>query len=129
VWAIKTRQVVNQLVWFPLHAFPNLTIADLLRATLEDMKAILMNQATDTYTGHLEQTQRDAFINLQSLLHANIQPNDNSKTPDASLLWVPPGTPTPPPRQTTEQADQSQDSNLGSWQSTRTPEDYPNTKK
>jgi hypothetical protein len=103
VWAIKTRQVriVNQLVWFPPQAFPKLTSADLLRATLEDMKTILMNPPTDTYVGHLEQTQRGVLINLQNILNSNLQLNDNNTTPDASLLGVPPGTPKPLPRQTT----------------------------
>jgi Reverse transcriptase (RNA-dependent DNA polymerase) len=91
VWTIKTRQVriVNQLVWFPPQAFPKLTNADLLRATIEDLKTILINPPTDTYVGHMEQSQRGVLIDLQNLLHSHVQPTDTTRTPDATLLGVP----------------------------------------
>ena len=50
VWATKTRQdrIVNQLMWFPPKPFPTLTSEDLLRATLEDLKEILLHPPTQT---------------------------------------------------------------------------------
>jgi hypothetical protein len=70
VWATKTRQtrIVNQVVWFPTKTFPKLTSEDLLRATIEDLKVILMNPPTETYVGNMEQTQRGQLIMLISNL-------------------------------------------------------------
>ena len=101
VWAIKTRQarIVNQLVWFPTRNFPKLTSEDLLRATIEDLKVILMNPPTETYVGHMDQTQRRVLINLQELLHSNVNPPEKSSKPtDASVLGVPKDIPQQQPQ-------------------------------
>ena len=56
VWNIKTRHPchVNQLIWFPPKPFPKLTSADLLRATIEDLRTILLSPPTETYIGNMD---------------------------------------------------------------------------
>ena len=90
VWATKTRKprIVNQVLWFPPKAFPKLTSEDLLRATIEDLKVILLNPPTETYVGNLEQTQRGELLQLQELLHQTAQPVQLKKQ-TAPLLGVP----------------------------------------
>jgi hypothetical protein len=85
VWATKSRRtrIVNQVVWFPPKAFPTLNSEELLRATIEDLKVILMNPPTETYVGNMEQTQRGQLINFQELLHQTVKPTD------ATILGVP----------------------------------------
>jgi hypothetical protein len=103
VWAVKSRhkRIVNQVLWFPPKAFPKLTSEDLLRATIDDLKVILMNPPTETYVGHLEQTQRGELIQLHELLNQSaprINATKATKEP-ASILGVPKGPneqPTPP---------------------------------
>ena len=92
VWATKTRKprIVNQVLWFPPKAFPKLTSKDLLRATIEDLKVILLNPPTETYVGNLEQTQRGELLQLQEVLHQTAQPVQLKKT--APLLGVPAAT-------------------------------------
>ena len=71
IWAIKTRQerVVNQLMWFPPRPFPKLNSEDLLRATIEDLKTLLLNPPTETYVGNMENTQRGELIQFSDILH------------------------------------------------------------
>ena len=90
VWATKTRKprIVNQVLWFPPKAFPKLTSEDLLRATIEDLKVILLHPPTETYVGNLEQTQRGELLQLQELLHQTAQPVQ-AKKQTAPLLGVP----------------------------------------
>jgi hypothetical protein len=85
VWATESRRtrIVNQVVWFPPKAFPTLNSEELLRATIEDLKVILMNPPTETYVGNMEQTQRGQLINFQELLHQTVKPTD------ATILGVP----------------------------------------
>ena len=75
VWATKTRQerVVNQLMWFPKKPFPKLTSADLLRATIEDLKTILLSPPAETYLGHMEQTQLGELISFCDTIHDHVQ--------------------------------------------------------
>jgi hypothetical protein len=71
VWATKLQQerAVNQLMWFPNKPFPKLTSEDLLRATIEDLRTLLLNPPTDTYIGNMEHTQRGELIQLSDILH------------------------------------------------------------
>jgi hypothetical protein len=83
VWTIKSWQerIVNQLVWFPTKPFPKLTSKDLLWATIEDLKVLLLNPSTDTYLGTLEQTQHGELIQLSNILHRHATTNtEHSKT-------------------------------------------------
>ena len=95
VWATKSRhkRIVNKVLWFPPKAFPKLTSEDLLRATINDLKVILLNPPTETYVGHLEQTQRGELIQLHELHHQTAQPinvtKDGKET--APVLGVPKG--------------------------------------
>jgi Reverse transcriptase (RNA-dependent DNA polymerase) len=88
VWATKSRKprIVNQVVWFPPKTFPKLTSGDLLRATIEDLKALLLHPPTDSFVGNLEPTQRGQLINLQELLHQVVAPiTETTETPAPSL--------------------------------------------
>jgi hypothetical protein len=106
VWATKTRQtrIVNQVIWFPPKTFPKLTSEELLRATIEDLQVILLNPPTETYVGHMEQTQRGQLIQLHELLNQTVQPVTSKSTdkPNAPApleqrrmppLGVPPAAP------------------------------------
>ena len=111
VWATKTREarIVNQVMWFPPKAFPKLTSEELLRATIEDLKVILLNPPTETYVGNMEQTQRGQLINLQEILHQAVQTKGTHSTKsDASVLGVPTGKeqgkPPPPAATRTSEA-------------------------
>jgi hypothetical protein len=101
VWNIKTRHPchVNQLIWFPPKPFPKLTSADLLRATIEDLRTILLSPPTETYIGNMEQSQRGELIQFSDILHNHTSTTGLSKhqaknpTP---LLGVPrPDNPAP----------------------------------
>ena len=80
-------------MWFPPKAFPKLNSEELLRATIEDLKVILLNPPTETYVGNMDQTQRGQLINLQEMLHQTI---GTTKGTDASILGVPTKAPTAP---------------------------------
>ena len=82
IWAIKTRQerVVNQLLWFPPKPFPRLTSKDLLRATIEDLKTLLLHPPTETYVGNMEHTQRGDLIKFSDIL------NQHATRPIQSIL-------------------------------------------
>jgi hypothetical protein len=71
VWATKTQQerIVHQLMWFPSRPFPKLTSEDLLWATIEDLKTLLLHPSTETYIGNMEHTQRGELIQLSDILH------------------------------------------------------------
>jgi hypothetical protein len=95
VWATKTRQerIVNQLMWFPSRPFPKLTSEDLLRATIEDLKTLLLHPPTETYIGNMEQTQRGELIQLSDILHQHHTVTvDNKKAPTTKMS----GHPAPP---------------------------------
>ena len=56
-----------------------------------------MNPPTETYVGHMDQTQRGVLINLQELLHSNVKPPEkSSKSTDVPVLGVPKGIPPQP---------------------------------
>jgi hypothetical protein len=59
VWVTKSRKtrMVNQVVWSPPKTFPKLTSGELLRATIEDLKVLLLNPPTDSFVGNMEPTQ------------------------------------------------------------------------
>ncbi|MGL5936265.1 MAG: hypothetical protein ACRCZI_11665, partial [Cetobacterium sp.] len=76
VWATKSRKtrIVNQVLWFPPKPFPRMTSEELLRATIDDLKTILLHPPTETYVGHMENTQRGELIQLHSLLNQHSTP-------------------------------------------------------
>ena len=98
VWATKSRQerIVDQLIWFPPKPFPKLNSVDLLRATIEDLQAILLSPPTETFLGNLEHTQRGELIRFSDIIHqhatASTKPQNSTKEPAPSL-----GVPTGPP--------------------------------
>jgi hypothetical protein len=95
VWAITTRQtrVVNQLTWFPQRSFPRVNSHDLLRATLQDMIALLQTPPREELVGHLEPTQRHALLELMKILHTTDPPITLPSVPDSTAppLGVPDG--------------------------------------
>jgi hypothetical protein len=58
------NELSTQILWFPPKPSPKLTSADLLRATVEDLKTILSSPPTETYVGQMEQTQLGELISL-----------------------------------------------------------------
>jgi hypothetical protein len=66
-------------MWFPARPFPRLTSEDLLRATIEDLKTLLLNPPTETYIGNMEQTQRGELIQLSDILHHHTTVTDTAK--------------------------------------------------
>jgi Reverse transcriptase (RNA-dependent DNA polymerase) len=106
VWATKSRQerIVNQLVWFPPKPFPKLTSEDLLRATIEDLKVLLLHPPSETYLGHMEQTQRGELIQLSNILHQHTTTStDELKTKAPEGHDVPPLGVPPAPRRSPRQ--------------------------
>jgi Reverse transcriptase (RNA-dependent DNA polymerase) len=58
-------------MWFPPKPFPRLNSIDLLQATLEDLKTLLLQPPTETFVGHLEDTQRGELIRLNDIIQAH----------------------------------------------------------
>jgi hypothetical protein len=55
VWATESRKprIVNQVVWFPPKTLPKLTSGELLRATIEDLKVLILHPPTDSFVGNM----------------------------------------------------------------------------
>ena len=93
-WATRTRQlrVVNQVMWFPVKAFPCLNNIDLLRAAVEDAVEILQNPPTETFAGILPSTNQSQLIEFFNTIQQ--QPrvdakHTNANKPHAQPLGVP----------------------------------------
>ncbi|MGL5934322.1 MAG: hypothetical protein ACRCZI_01715, partial [Cetobacterium sp.] len=58
-----------------------MTSEDLLRATLEDLQIILLNPPTETYIGHLEQSQQETLLQMHEILNQIPNKHYTTKAP------------------------------------------------